>query len=215
MMAKSRPVGYRDVARWFVRLSAAIGLAFLLVTLTPIDYWWATALAGPWDDPKGDVLVVLTGSLLDDRTIGMNSYWRGVYASRVFLDDHFQEMIISGGAQGQQVANAIPMRDFVVSQGVPARAVQLEIASRSTRDSAVEMAKILADKPDKRSVLLTSDYHMFRSYRAFRRAGAVVVPRPIPDARKRTGSFLERWGVFLELVQESTKIAYYWSRGWL
>ena len=106
------------MARWFVRLSAAIGLAFLLVTLTPIDYWWATALAGPWDDPKGDVLVVLTGSLLDDRTIGMNSYWRGVYASRVFLDDRFQEMIISGGAQGQQVANAIPMRDFVVSQGV-------------------------------------------------------------------------------------------------
>jgi uncharacterized SAM-binding protein YcdF (DUF218 family) len=206
------------VIRWLVRLATVIGMMFLLVTLTPIDYWWATALAGPWDDPKGDVLVVLTGSLLDERTIGMSSYWRAVYAVRTFLDDRFQEMIISGGAQGQTVANAIPMRDFVVSQGVPAQSVQLETVSLSTHESAVQVAKMLGAKTEYgklRVVLLTSDYHMFRSYRAFRRAGAAVFPRPIPDARKRVGSFSERWGVFLELVGESTKIAYYWSRGWI
>jgi uncharacterized SAM-binding protein YcdF (DUF218 family) len=196
-------------------LAAAIGVGFLMITFTPIDYWWATALAGPWDDPKGDVLVVLTGSLLDDRTIGMNSYWRAVYAAHAFLDDQFQQMIISGGVQGESVANAIPMRDFVVAQGVPAQAVELETASRSTRESALQVAKMLAGKRDKRAVLLTSDYHMFRSYRVFRRAGAAVVPRPIPDARKRAGSLADRSGVFLELVQESAKIAYYWSRGWL
>jgi len=162
-MAKSRPAGYPSVARFLARLAAGIGVMVLLVTLTPIDYWWATALAGPWDDPKGDILVVLTGSLLDDRTIGMNSYWRAVYASHAFLDDHFQEMIISGGAQGQLVANAVPMRDFVVAQGVPAPAVRLETASVSTRDSAIEVAKILARKQGERTVLLTSDYHMFRS----------------------------------------------------
>ena len=214
-MAKDRARGYPSVARWLLRFATGIGILFLVVTFTPIDYWWATALAGPWDDPKGDVLVVLTGSLLDDRTIGVNSYWRAVYAAHAFLDDHFQEMIISGGAQGKSVANAIPMRDFVVAQGVPAQAVELETASLSTRDSALQVAKILEGKRDKRSVLLTSDYHMFRSSRAFRRAGATVSPRPIPDARKRAGSFSDRWEVFLELVQESTKIAYYWSRGWL
>jgi uncharacterized SAM-binding protein YcdF (DUF218 family) len=214
-MAKARKGGYQSVARWCVRLAAAIGVVFLVIILTPIDYWWATALAGPWDDPKGDVLVVLTGSLLDDRTIGMNSYWRAVYAAHAFLDDHFQQMIISGGVQGESVANAIPMRDFVVAQGVPAQAVELETASRSTRESALQVAKMLAGKRDQRAVLLTSDYHMFRSYRAFRRAGAAVVPRPIPDARKRAGSLADRSGVFLELVRETTKIAYYWSRGWL
>ena len=204
--------------RWLVRPLACVGAVFVLVTLTPIDFWWATALAGPWDDPKGDVLVVLTGSMLNERTIGMNSYWRAVYAAYAFLDDHFATMIISGGAQGQTLANAIPMRDFVVAQGVPAQAVQLETVSQSTRDSAVEVAKLLAAAPGsekRRIVLLTSDYHMFRSYRAFRRVGATVSPRPIPDARKRAGSYLERWGVFLELIQESTKIVYYWSRGWI
>jgi len=147
-MAKARRTEHPSVVRWFVRAAAALGILLLLITFTPIDYWWATALAGPWDDPKGDVLVVLTGSLLDDRTIGMNSYWRAVYAAHAFLDDRFQEMIISGGAQDQLVANAIPMRDFVVAQGVPAPAVQLETASVSTRDSALEVAKMLEGKRD-------------------------------------------------------------------
>src|SRR5689334_11648453 len=86
--------------RWFLRLAAGIGIAVLLTTLTPLVFWWATALAGPWDDPDGDVLIVLTGSVLDERTIGMNSYWRAVYAAHVFLDEHFDQMIVSGGADG-------------------------------------------------------------------------------------------------------------------
>jgi len=210
--------GLSKIWRWVLRLAAGIGILFLLTTLSPLVSWWATLLAGPWNDPKGDVLIVLTGSVLDARTIGMNSYWRAVYAAHIFLDEHFEEMIISGGGRNEPPA-ALPMRDFVVAQGVAPSAVRVEIASRNTHDSAVFVGALLRADPrryaTRRLVLLTSDYHMFRSSRAFRRAGVEVAPRPIPDTIKRSGDFLDRWGVFLELVLETAKIGYYSIRGWI
>ena len=203
--------------RWFLRLATGIGIAFLVTTLTPLVYWWASLFAGSWEDPKGDVLIVLTGSVLDERTIGMNSYWRAVYASHAFLDEHFDEMIVSGGATDGVPAAAL-MRDFIVAQGVPLSAVTVESASRDTHESAVLVAGLLhadARYRNRRLVLLTSDYHMFRAHRAFQRAGVDLAPRPIPDARKRFGDLLQRWPILFELIAETAKSGYYWSRGWI
>ena len=46
-------------------------------------------------------------------------------------------------------------------------------------------------------------------------AAVMVIPRPIPDASKRAGSWNLRWEVFQDLLIESTKIVYYWGRGWI
>jgi uncharacterized SAM-binding protein YcdF (DUF218 family) len=198
--------------------AAGIGFLYILVSATPLVRWWATALSGPWDDPKGDVLVVLTGSLLDERTIGVNSYWRAVYAARTFLDDGFREMIITGGGL-ERTPIAAPMRDFVLCLGVPAGAVRIEISSNDTHDSAVNLAdwarRTARPGTSRRFVLLTSDYHMFRSWRVFRKAGLEMLPRPFPDIRKRAGFWWNRWSAFIDLLVESTKIGYYWARGWI
>lgn len=208
----------RTLQRWLVRLAALIGFWFLLVTFTPADFWMATALAGPWNDPKGDVLIVMTGSLLDARTMGLTSYWRAVYADLVFEQDRFQEMIITGGG-AETTPIAQPIKDFVVAMGVPAADVRLETASTNTHESALRVAELLkadaARYQTKKLVLLTSDFHMFRAHRAFARAGVRIEPRPIPDARKRYGGIHERWSVFIDIAEESVKIAYYWVRGWI
>lgn len=204
--------------RWLTRVAAAIGFLFLIVTFTPADFWLATKMAGPWNDPKGDVLIVMTGSLLDERTMGLSSYWRAVYAYQVFEADHFTEMIITGGGE-EATPIAQPIKDFVVAMGVPAAAVRLEIASTNTHESALNMADLLKRDSEhyqnKTLVLLTSDYHMFRAHRAFQSARINAEPRPIPDARKRYGAVHERWAVFLDIFLEAVKIAYYWTRGWL
>ena len=62
---------------------------------------------------------------------------------------------------------------------------------------------------------MTSDSHMFRAYRAFRKAGMQVEPRPFPDAGKRNSRWLNRWGVFLDLCTEMEKSVYYLARGWI
>jgi uncharacterized SAM-binding protein YcdF (DUF218 family) len=99
------------VALWVLGSAlASLGLLLVLVTVTPVVFWWAGVLAGPWEDPNGDVLIVLGGSLLDKGLMGQSSYWRSVYALRAWRQGSFQKIVINGGPADCSIAE--PMRDF-------------------------------------------------------------------------------------------------------
>ncbi len=204
--------GVRRFLRVLVSAATVVGLLLVVVTVTPLVDWWAGALAGPWNDPQGDVLIVLGGAVGEHGIMGANSYLRSEYAILAYREGAFRKLAISGG--GQPIPIALAMRDFLTCMGVPPTAILVESASTSTRENAVYTKKLLEAVPGKK-VLLTSDYHMFRAYRAFRKVGLDVAPRPIPDARKRATRWLGRWPAFLDLVQETAKILYYFARGWI
>ena len=187
------------------------GLLLLVVMFTPLVPWWARKLAGPWNDPSGDVLIVLAGSGLDAGILGESSYWRSVYAVRADRSVHFRRVVLSGGGPEKPAA---AMRDFLLFEGVPADNMVVEEASTSTRENALYVKQLLLNIPG-RKVLLTSDFHMFRAYRTFRKAGLDVLPRPFPDAIKRSASYPERWPIFIDLCTELLKSGYYFVRGWI
>jgi uncharacterized SAM-binding protein YcdF (DUF218 family) len=198
-----------------VAFLAMVGLLVGIVTFTPLVPWWAQKVAGPMDDPTGEVLIVLGGSALEDGIIGESSYWRSAYAVRAYRKTPFTKVIVSGGGRYHVSA---AMRDFLVAEGIPQERVILEDRSTSTRENAVDTKELLAGMMPSgpgRLVLLTSDYHMFRARRAFRKAGLDVAPRPFPDAIKRSNSRAERWPIMFELCEEAVKSAYYWARGWI
>jgi uncharacterized SAM-binding protein YcdF (DUF218 family) len=201
----------RRVRKLLTGFAAGIGLLVVAVMFTPLVPWWARKLAGPMDDPRGEVLIVLGGSALEDGIIGQSSYWRSVYALRAYRQSPFARVIVSGGGQFHP---ADSMRDFLVAGGMPSDRITVEDRSVSTRENAVYTKQIVASD-NGRLVLLTSDYHMFRALRAFRRVGLNVAPRPFPDAIKRSSSVTERWPAFFELCEEEVKSAYYWVRGWI
>ncbi len=203
----------RAVLHLAVFIGASLGFVFVLVTVTPLVSWWAAALAGPWEDPSGEVLIVVGGSVLDNGVIGTTSYWRGVYAAEAWKGGEFRQVILSGGGP-EKISVAEAMRDFLECRGVPPAVIRLEPRSNSTRENALYTRELLAGVPGHK-VLLTSDYHMFRAQRAFRKAGLDVLPRPLPDARKRAAHWLGRWPAFLDLVVETLKIGYYYVRGWI
>ena len=155
--------------------------------------WWATQLAGPWDDPKGDVLIVPGGCLLDPGLMGVNSYWRSIYALQAWRAGDFRDIVITGGSDPRSPIAAL-MADFLKSQGVPASAIHVETRSNCTYENAA-YSKPLLDQIPGTKVLLTSDYHMYRAHRVFEKAGIHVLPRPFPDARKRGMSWISRWPV--------------------
>jgi uncharacterized SAM-binding protein YcdF (DUF218 family) len=201
--------------RLLVLILAALGLLVTIVTLTPVVSWWGRALAGPWDDPKGDVLIVLGGSLQTDGIMGESSYLRAVYAVLAYREGGFRTVVLSGGG-GQTLSRSIvePMRDFLECHGVPAQVIVLESESRSTRENALYTKRMLAGLPG-RKVLLTSDYHMARARRAFTKVGLDVRPRPFPDAMKRGLNLQTRWGAFVDLIRETAALVYYAARGWI
>ena len=199
--------------RLAVFLAAAFGFLFFGVTFSPLISWWGGLLAGPWDDPTGEVLIVLGSEVQDDGIIGGSSYWRSVYAVRAWREGGFRQVVVSGGGKAVTPI-AAPMRDFLVSSGVPPEVIQIEVRAGSTRESALYL-KPLLDRMPGRKVLLTSDYHMFRAHRVFRKAGLEVLPRPFPDAGKRGSVWIGRWPAFLDLLTETIKIGYYSVRGWI
>ena len=201
----------RRVLRWLGRGLAAAGFLFLMISFTPLTTWWAGMLARPWEDPRGDVLIVLGGDRVDDM-IGYSSYWRSVYAVWAYREGGFRRVVLSGGPGGAAVAGA--MRDFLAASGVPSEAIAVETESTSTRENALRTAELLRAETG-RSVLLTSDFHMYRAYRCFRRAGLDVVAVPVPDALKRSTRWYRRWTAFVDLAAETAKVGYYWWRGWL
>ncbi len=207
----------RRVASLMRRVASLIMMAFgffvTLVMVLPLAPWWARRLAGPWDDPRGDVLIVLGGAVQSGGFVGLNSYWRGVYAVNAFREGGFRKIVIAGGGPESPAISEV-MRQFLTCYGIAPEVIEIEKQSSSTRENAL-FAKGLLDGLPGTKVLLTSDYHMFRAVRTFQKAGIKVLPRPIPDAVKQSQWLAMRWPAFLTLVRETVKIGYYWLRGWI
>ena len=198
---------WTKLRRGAVFICAALGLTVLLATFSPIVRWYARGLAGPWTDPRGDILIVLSGASLDAFP-DENTVLRCLYAVFAYREGGFRKIVVSG------YRTSTHMRSLLIAEGVPPEVVVTEDAATSTRENALYVARLLANDSGSK-VLMTSDYHMFRAVRVFRKAGLKVAPRPIPDALKRVGNPLRLWPAFVEEAVESVKIVYYALRGWI
>jgi uncharacterized SAM-binding protein YcdF (DUF218 family) len=192
---------------------ATLGALVVIVTFTPLVSWWARALAGPWNDPCGDTLIVLSGAPASGGVIAESTYWRCAYAVMIYRQCGVKKIILTGGNRTGGTPVAVSMDEFVESQGVPREGIILETRSTSTRENALSTQPLVSKGAA--AVLVTSDFHMFRARRVFEHLGISVQPRPIPDALKRASYWEGRWPAFLDLVLETAKIGYYGVRGWI
>jgi len=186
----------RTIGRVLVGCLTSLGLLMAVVTLTPLVSWMSARLAGTWDNPRGDLLVVLSGSSLEEGQIGFSSYWRCFYAVLAFREGGFRQILVTGGGAEGATPIAVSMQHLIVFFGIPAESVTVETLSTSTRENALRSAPILAKIPGKK-VLLTSDYHMFRALGAFRKAGLNLEGWPYPDTGKMAATWAGRWPAFL------------------
>ena len=193
--------------RWLYRFAAALGFVMILVTATPVLRWWTAALSSPWGPDQGEVLVIAGGEMFAPDTLGISSYWRSFYGALVWRQGHFQRVIVTGKDAAPQMA------DFLAGHGVPREAIAIENEATSTRENAVNVARLLGPAPG-RVILLTSDFHSGRALRAFRKAGVDATALPYPDANKRINSWKDRWQVFLMLGDETVKTVWYSAHGW-
>jgi uncharacterized SAM-binding protein YcdF (DUF218 family) len=203
--------GLRKLGRVLFVALAILGLTMLIVTTTPLVTFWSRALAGPWKDPRGEILVVLGGDSPEEGMLGRSTYLRAQYAVRAYGEGTFHTIVLCGGGPPETVAHS--MEQFLLFSGIPRTAILTEEKSLSTRENAVFVKPLLATLHG-RKVLMTSDFHMHRATLVFRKAGIEVEPRPIPDGLKRVSQWGSRWTVFQDCVMETAKMLYYRLRGW-
>ena len=207
----------KTVNRKLQAISAWVLWIALALSVIPIAPWIANRLVDRWDDPGGDVIVVLGADMLGDGTIGIGSYWRGVYASRIWRagKGEYKWIIVCGGTPpGHPNSLARAIAKLLVSEGVPSEAILLDEQSGSTRENALR-AKALLPNGAGAVTLVTSDYHIWRARRVFEKVGLQVVSIPYPDIGRRWSSWPERLVCYHTLAIELAKIAWYQAKGWV
>jgi len=194
--------------RGLISALAVFGTVIAIILFTPVTVPWAGWLASPWLDSQGEVLVVLTGSQLRSGMLGESSYWRAAYTALIYREGGVRKIFISGGSDPILPPIAEEMRRYLVASGVPPEIIVVETASLNTRGSAQNLSRLLAGEAGVK-VLVTSDYHVYRSRRFFEKAGIKLAVRPVADAGKRGSTLNGRWSAFCDLALETTKIIYY------
>jgi uncharacterized SAM-binding protein YcdF (DUF218 family) len=148
---------------------------------------------------------------------------RALEAARVYRLVNPAYVIASGGKisdrQSSEATGEI-VRQTLVRLGVPADRLETQITSRNTHDEAVFDSALVRKLGVQHVVLVTSDFHMWRSVGAFRAVGLEVIPAisldPLP------ARFWDEWLVPGErglreasiFAHEAFGIPYYWLRGW-
>ncbi len=197
--------------RLFRNALSLLGVWMLVVSFTPITDWWTLALAGPWYSmPPGARVLVLGSDIQGDGQLGLHSYQRCVHVVRLWRGGGISEIVVSGGGKPQPVAAA--MREFLISQGVPAESIRMEAASANTYENVL-MGRKLLEGPGGPVVILTSDYHMGRSTKIAQKMGWAITPHPVPDLLKLNSIWWFRWQSFVALGFESAKYPYYAWKG--
>jgi len=183
-------------------------------------------------DARGATVVVVLGAgnqTIQSRGLTLNrTTWTGALrvleGARIYHLLDRPTIIVSGGVTGRDEGarpEAEGMRNAIVELGVPADHVVLETESKNTREEAIIIARMLADRARQPIVLVTSPTHMRRSLAVFRAAG--FDPVPSTAAYKPDHSLARlRWipsdvGLALAdaLVYEAAAEVYYRLRGWM
>lgn len=93
------------------------------------------------------------------------------------LTDHSTQIIISGtDSQNPNSGEALAVRNFFVSRGIPEENIIIEGNSQNTRQNVQNIYNIVGEEP---FFLVTSAYHMKRAMLEFEKLKANPIPAPI------------------------------------
>jgi uncharacterized SAM-binding protein YcdF (DUF218 family) len=131
-------------------------------------------------------------------------------------------VVASGGITtfGSRASEGTVIAEGLARLGVPQDRIVLEEKSRTTRDQAINVTRMLAARGVHRFALVTSPTHMLRASAAFRAQHADVVPSITalgPDARRKRRFFVpnqDSLDISDAAVYDYAGTVYYWARGW-
>ena len=227
-----------SLARWGRRWVAAV-IVFYLVLSNPVGAGLLVRMLtsgyqplASADEARGAKVVVVLGSgSVNLRAAGrqlslvtMDAGLRVLEAARLFDLLKGPLVIASGGItehDGEAAPESAAMQRALIELGVRADRILPESESKNTRDEAVIIKRMLADRGVTDFVLVTSPLHMRRSMLAFEQQGMHPIPSPsplVPD-RSTARSRLIPSDLWLQIgdaaVYEWLARGYYWWRGWL
>ena len=119
-----------------------------------------------------DAIVVLGCRVFPDGRPSLSLERRARRAAELFHEGLARRLVTTGGLGDAPITEAAAAARIARSMGVPEEALVREGASTTTRENAMESARIIGGG---RVLLVTDSYHVFRAERVFRRHFDVAI----------------------------------------
>jgi uncharacterized SAM-binding protein YcdF (DUF218 family) len=184
------------LARRAYRAILVIGaIALLLAGGLALDVW---RYAGVIADTPADAALVLGAAVLGDEPSPV-LVERLRHAQQLFETGQVRAIVVTGGRSPEdELSEAEASRDWLIAQGVPADAIVLENASRTTIEN-LELAKPILDAHQFSTVLVVSDpLHMRRAMLIADRLDISAASSPTQTSR------FQSWGTTLPFLGRET-----------
>jgi uncharacterized SAM-binding protein YcdF (DUF218 family) len=142
---------------------------------------------------QADAIILLGGGVFD----------RAPRAAELFQAGAARRIIVSGDGDCEENRLAL------IARGVPKRAIELECASRNTKENAQFTAALLKQAGAERAIIVTSWYHSRRALNTFRAfvPGVEFVSEPASRVRGIRPAY-----TLMQVYKEYVKLAWYWLR---
>lgn len=206
---------WRIIRRSIVAVLAAGGAVVLAVLFTPVSDWIINPLLVRADRTQTDAIVLLTAWASGDGVLNDPGLRRTTEAARLYHANVADVVVVSGRNRSESGPTASVMAQLLIEMRVAPEAIVLETLSTTTRESAVNVAR-MARQHGWNSVTVVSDaIDMRRVLASFRREG--VVARPGADARlalRAPPGVYRLWQVEGAL-HEWGGLLYYWWMDWI
>jgi uncharacterized SAM-binding protein YcdF (DUF218 family) len=198
-------------ALWIV---AAI---YLLLTATPLAYYYGAPLFTGTDARPSDAIVLLSSGQIDADWLTPDAAQRLLGALRLYREGYAPAIISSGSQHGSGLRQAELQAEWLERAGVPAAALTVENTSTRTYESGVEVRRIMRRRGWKSAVVVTSQMDVPRVRLVFRKLGVDASYLPVPEFNQPGGMdyFRSAMALSYHATYEYAGLVYYKLRGWI
>jgi uncharacterized SAM-binding protein YcdF (DUF218 family) len=133
--------------------------------------------------PEADAIVLLGGAIRGETSSETLADMSGIgdrliFAVAAFKAGKAPRVLVTGGARDGEVAEAVLIRDILVTMGIPQEQIVLETRNRVTLDNRRFLPETLAGMGAESILLVTSAFHMPRAKLVFESIDLAVYPAP-------------------------------------
>ncbi|MCX5694993.1 MAG: YdcF family protein [Candidatus Omnitrophica bacterium] len=209
----------------FFRLITPLVIAWLLLFYTPLVWYIGKPLIVSEQPQKADCIIAFAGGVGESGEAGQGYEERVYYAVELSKKRYAKNLIFSSGYT-YVFKEPVMMKSLATSLGVPASAITLEDKATNTYENVLFSEKILLSKGWNSALLVSSPYHMRRSFLVVKKLAnnINITFTPVPFSRfyakgvEPHGAFGLRQITFHQIrgiFHEYLAIISYWLKGYI
>ena len=161
----------KHILRYTKRLALLAGVVAIVL------FGWVFISGGIESTRNADCIVVPGAAIWKNRQPSDALQYRLTKAAELYREGRAPLVIVTGGGEGNY-AEAIVMAEWLAERGVPESALIIENESATTRDSGINVARLMRKRGLNTALVVSQWFHVGRTRMCLSQEGLETLPVP-------------------------------------